>query len=333
MFKLTINNSVVGFIGDPHLGKKFSNVQLHRVGEREAHQLLTFRQQLNDKECDIIVMVGDLFDTYNVSNSVLLSAYNEIKFALEQNPNTQYVFLYGNHDISRNDEVIPSIEVLRNLLAEEKNLFVVRDTARMLHLKGITILGCPYSYHLSAHDSVLPFAEQGIKVDLAVGHWDTVVMSGEHNLIPLHLLKNMTKLVVTGHEHGTGTNKHEDVYVYKTGSMLPYSHGEDEEGLFYVTRTLEQLREELEVNPRAYYYKHVRVILFEGEELPSDIDCLAITSKKANEEEIEDDGRVEAQFGEFSFKEIFFSTMEENAVSEDTAKEYWDKYTQEARHD
>lgn len=330
MLKLQLKGKTIGFIGDPHLGKKFSNIQLHRVGEREAHQLLTFREQLNDTECDIIVMVGDLFDTYNVSNAVLLSTYEEIKYAVTTNNLTDYIFLYGNHDISRNDEVLPSIEILRNLVSHIPNIVMVRNKARLLERQGVKLLCCPYSYHLSAKDSVEALGD--IKADIAIGHWDTVIMSGEHNLVPIDSLKHITKLLVTGHEHGTGLQLFDDVTLHKTGSMLPYSHGEDEEGLFYVTRTLEQVLEDLSNDPSIYHDKHLRVILLDGEELPSNVDCLALTSKKAADVE-EDEGRVEAQFGEFSFKDLFFDTMAENEVSEATAQTYWDKYTQEARHD
>ena len=111
MLELTLKNKRINFIGDPHLGKNFGGVPLHRRGEREESQFKQFSDELNSNH-DITIMVGDLFDTFNVSNDVLLRTMNVITEAAYANPNKQYYFIFQIFFVCYNFPYIRNIPIL-----------------------------------------------------------------------------------------------------------------------------------------------------------------------------------------------------------------------------
>ena len=88
-------------IGDPHLGRKFNNVALHRQGEREAAQLAQFKAELATPDVGIVVMIGDLFDKPFVPLSVINDAAHAVIEAAGAREDVTFVMLAGNHDKSR----------------------------------------------------------------------------------------------------------------------------------------------------------------------------------------------------------------------------------------
>ncbi len=91
-------------IGDPHLGKKFTTgVPLHRRGERERLQYDLFRKELEDgaQSSNIVVMMGDLFDKYEVDAADLYDVALIYKDVASTFSGTIFVVLRGNHDVSR----------------------------------------------------------------------------------------------------------------------------------------------------------------------------------------------------------------------------------------
>ena len=137
---LEINGKKYNFIGDPHFGKKFGDVPLHRKGEREQQQLDTFKVELA-VPADMCIMVGDLFDTFTVSNEVLMNVHNILVDALNENK-TQYVMLMGNHDVSRDAHKISSFQVLKSMFKDNEEIeFITTHKPYILD----KILFCPYS--------------------------------------------------------------------------------------------------------------------------------------------------------------------------------------------
>ena len=345
-----INGTIFNFIGDPHMGKRFPDVPLHRRGEREAMQLQKLKDELN-VACSFNIMVGDLFDTFDVDNDVLMDVYMAIRDAAKANPLTKFYWMSGNHDISRNADVIHSFDVLKEMLRTlAPQVLVVTETTHIVakapsNMPDVhdddykfDILLCPYSSFKTSVEEVEPYQDK--QFDLVVGHWDCTPIGGTHNLIPGAQLVKMTEVVVTGHEHtqeefyldatGNKTVKPTGVVVAKTGSMQPYSHGEDPHGEFYVTRTLEQVTEALALDANVFHNKCVRLVLSGNEQPPLDFDCLQFAIKRVDtsieelyEENLDDN---------FSFKGIFDETFKENGLDEATTTKYWDKYKQEANN-
>ena len=106
-------------------------------------------------------------------------------------------------------------------------------------------------------------------LDMVFMHHDFVDFGGDH-VIPTKLLaeKGIMK-VINGHDHVARTEIRHGVEVQMTGSMQPYSHAEDPDGLWYVTTTLNQLGDVRD--------KNIRLVLRTGEEAPTDLDCLSLT--------------------------------------------------------
>lgn len=325
MLSLIINNATVNFIGDPHLGKKFNKVQMHRRGEREEKQMKQFMDELM-KKADVTVMVGDLFDTFLVSNELLVETYNIIKYAATHNPDRFFILMSGNHDISRDAEVTSSFHLLRLLLKDEKNITVAMETMELEHVRVGKFLVCPYSEFNSAAQEVEPYS--GNNYSYVVGHWDTMPIAGPHNLVPLDALFQMTDIVVTGHIHTPSTTIIDNKTLHQTGSMQPYSHGEDATGEVYVTETIEQVEARLAIDPKHYHDKCLRLVVGKLETIP-EIDCLQLTVKTV------DGAAPTAQvvMEKFSFKELFFESLKETEVPEDIIKKYWEEYQQKGNDD
>lgn len=228
-------------------------------------QMAQFNDELNQR-ADVIIMVGDLFDHPHISRAVVAQAARAMLAAAENNPNTQFVAMAGNHDVPRNLVVIGGF-----------NLFCRIVNDRLANLRAISepvvmdrIAYFPWQWDKSVDEQVRDMA--GYEAELAVGHWDLQKFGDdESHLVPVDKLRAVfgnEVVMVSGHFHKPGL--YGDVIC--TGSMQPVSHGEDPDEQFYVTRKLEEVLED----PSAYRNKHLRVLLKPGEELPK-IDCLGLT--------------------------------------------------------
>jgi DNA repair exonuclease SbcCD nuclease subunit len=329
---LSLKNGLkVNFIGDPHFGKKFGDVPLHRRGEREAMQIEEFRKELNT-ESDVCIMVGDLFDVFSVENEVLISVFTEIKKASIKNPDRQFIFMSGNHDESRDEELVSSFTLLEHLLAPFKNILCFRQIKEYKHPKGSRFLICPYSVYNTAEEEVNQYSDS--TYDLIVGHWDVDPIAGKHNLAPIELMIDMTPIIVTGHTHTPKDQVVKDKdgqesRLIVTGSMIPYSHGEDPNNILYVTKTIEQIAAEMQLDPDCYKNKCLRVVLAPGEEAPVGIDCLQFSIKRVDTSE----AKLEVTMEQFSFKALWEESFTENEVPKEVSDFYWEKYREVATDD
>ena len=326
---LQIGSAWVRPIGDPHLGKTFKNgVPLERRGEREDGQRKEFMRQLMDTTAPdgtnvrAVIMMGDLFDGFNVSNDVVLQTFKQVAAAANRGliKEVEYILLMGNHDVSRNLNLTSSFDLLQ-AMAFPPNVHIVKEiTSYQLAKDEDPILLCPYDAFKSTVDL---FSEEnfpeGSKFGALFGPWDTQSCGGsDHNLLPYYMCAT-TDLIVTGHEHNPKEFMRDQTKIIVTGSLLPYSFAEDAEGKIYVTKTLS----EFEADPQAYSDKCLRLVLKKGEEVPENISALQLQVKYVNEEKEEE---IAVVMEDFSMKTLFNQCMAENNVSEETAKPYWEKY-------
>lgn len=332
---LQIGTEWVRLIGDPHLGKKFNTgVPLHRRGERERNQYAEFKRQLLDttapdgKTVKAVILVGDLFDGFHMSNEVVEATYKIMADAAEQGLITgvEYITLMGNHDVTRNLNLTSSFDLL-SLMKWSSNVRFVKQVERLLFPSvDRIILLCPYDAFRPTSEVFKDYpapTDLGIdKYDYVIGHWDTVSFGNDHNLLPYNLT-SIAKVIVTGHEHNARTFTHDQTQIIVTGSMLPYSFAEDPDEKIYVTKTLKEVLD----NPQAFSDKCLKVLLEPGEELPEGIEALQLLPKYVNTEKQEE---TEVVMGDFDLKAIFESCFKENEVSEETTKTYWEMYSNAA---
>jgi predicted phosphodiesterase len=265
-------------IGDPHLGRDFRNgTPLHRRGEREAMQLAQFREELATPDVDLVVMVGDLFDKPFVPLNTIHQAVDAVVEAAQARPGVTFYFLAGNHDKSRQLAIKGAWELFSVAVRWLSNVVILDQPA--CH-DGIAFY--PWQWDRTALEQVEHNHSHGCKV--AIGHWDLISFGGDDSHIAptdaLMAAHGADVQIFSGHYHEEGIFKVGDVNVLCTGSMQPYTHAEDPNGDLYLTLTTEQLAG---IDPDELRNKCVRVILNPGEEMP-DVDCLQLTSKKADSE-------------------------------------------------
>lgn len=259
-------------IGDPHLGHKFEiGVPAHRRGEREARQLQKFRDQLAAPG-DMVVMVGDLFDNPYVSHAVVKQAIDSVLEAAAARPQVQFVMMAGNHDVPRKTTATAAFDVFKR--ACDRRLHNLRVLTMPDIIGGVAFY--PWEWGVPALDQVPVNTDE--EVTAAVGHWDLVSYGGpDDHLAPVAALRNAFGEIplYSGHYHTPGPYEVDGVVVQCTGSLEPYSHGEDPEGSIYVTMTREEV---LSADPASLKDKCIRVLLAPGEEKPV-VDALAIIGK------------------------------------------------------
>jgi DNA repair exonuclease SbcCD nuclease subunit len=279
--------SKLKLMGDPHLGRKFrTGVPLDRIGEREAMVWAQFKKELQiGANVTQHVMMGDLFDKFVVAPEIVLRAANIYGMAADAQPQCIFYVLRGNHDVSRDTLKASSFDIFSQLVARHPNILVINE---VIEEGGVAYI--PYDPFTTAHDQVLGLSDN---LETVFMHHDYVDWGGDY-VIPTQLLADKGILkVITGHDHTRREEKRHGVTVEITGSMQPYTHGEDPTGSMYWTGPLEDL-------PADVKMMNIRILLSEGETLPADLDCLSLTAKRITDE----DDKVTVDTSEFESLEI-----------------------------
>lgn len=309
------------YIGDVHLGRTFvTDVLPDMLGAREEAVWAEFHKRLQPIGYETnIIQVGDLFDKFSVPNEVLLRAFKEVFEAALFNSQVNYIFIRGNHDCQRDVDKVSSFDIFQQLCEHIPNVKVLSEPV----LIGNDLF-LPYHPTKSATELALTWYDQnpGHTSLNAVGHWDTVSFGNDFNLIPTSVLKLCCSTAITGHEHVACTKKIDGVEVTVTGSMQPYSHGEDPEGQWYVTMTWQDLTKEkcTGKHVRAYYNDKDEVVI------PDDLGCISLTLKKAELYDENEPDPTNVEMETFNIQELFTRCMVSNEVPEDVMKLVSEKF-------
>ena len=303
LIKRQIADLTVGLIGDPHLGKPFVNgVPLGRRGDREAMQWADFEAAMLAEDVDLIICVGDLFDRSVVSNAVVKRAADIVNRALRP-----VTIIAGNHDLSRDKGIVSSFQLFSEMVEPGVVAFDPCFADGPEDRGGLIAL-IPWHPFKSAAQLIDEAAAGRLleNADAVLGHWDVVAVHETANLIPLaQLAAAGVKLAITGHDHLGREYDDQGVHVVVTGSMQPYSHAEDPDERFYVTRTAAEAR----ADPDAFKDKCLRVLLEPGEVFDLTIDCLAFQTKRLDEAMEEDLAAV--GFEAFDMQALFTQAFAE----------------------
>lgn len=319
-----IDGVVVQLIGDPHLDRKFRHgVPVDRLGDRERMQRDLFKDLLMNPGAPISVCMGDLFDKFVVSPTIVLFAAETYRAAAKANPDVVYVVIRGNHDGSRDSTLRSSFDLFERLVSDIENVIVASDAPEVVTYDGrmsLAFLGWhPFA---SAAEVVQELASGSPEASFhaVFGHWDVDDFGGENpNLIPAAELSEITSLVVNGHVHMPEIRKIGALVVWNTGSMMPYAHGEDLTGETYRTVKLAEAKQLAESG--ASKNMCLRIDLEADEELDFEIDCLQIQVRRRVTELDE----VQTEFGDFDMKNLFDEVFAENGVRSDTSEDFWSR--------
>lgn len=298
--QLEIDGKTYWFVGDPHLGRDFRNgTPLHRRGEREAQQLQRFKDELA-AECDINVMVGDLFEKPFVPLGAINEAAHAYVAAAQARPETTFIVMAGNHDLSRQLDVRGAFDILALAISWLPNVIVVTEPYQ---LYGVGYF--PWEWGRTAIQQLEGFD----RIIAAVGHYDLMDFGGDtSHMVPAAELAALgCEKIVSGHYHLEGEYEIAGQSVLCTGSLEPYTHAEDPTGELYVTLTVEEALARDDLRDKC-----VRILLQPGEEMP-EIDCLQLTRKRADveAEEIE---IQEIGVGNFDIHAVLEKEFTENEV-------------------
>lgn len=287
------------FIGDVHLGRKFrTGVPLNRRGEIENLFFTEFERIMRKPMQKKLVQLGDLFDAPVVDNDVLWRTYEIIGVCAGINPQTDYYFIAGNHDLCKDLNDVPAIRILADLLKDVKNVhFVLEEPVKV---EDFTLI--PWSYVNPMEDLL-----RCVTTDKIAGHFEE----------PLHPALAASGLEgFSGHIH----KAHKNGKIWFSGSILPIAFGEENDDRIMRTVDLKTLLDK----PNNYWHDmRVRVLLEEGEELPTDIDCLQLIAKRKDENAETQKETLDVSLEDFDFKELFMKELEASGKAE----ELWEKYT------
>lgn len=280
------------FIGDPHLGRRFiTGVPSHRVGEREEYVYSQFKRLLdvsNDTLITKIIIVGDLFDKFVVSPTVVFETFKILK---QVEDDIDIYLIPGNHDLSKDTTKVSSFQLLTVLLESISNITVVKKSQSypvyynnakdVLHL----YFDCydPFSDCVAAED-LEELSKTGLV--LSTGHWDSLSILDKGYTPHQDILTHST-LVVSGHEHTPKLYNYpyDKANVIFTGSMQPYSHAEDPNGDIYTTVKEKDLTK-YDLS-KDFKYKCIRIECNPLFVLTEPVECFALTFKVVAEEQKE----------------------------------------------
>lgn len=281
---LRIDNLTINTLGDPHLGRIFkNNIPKNKLGLREQSVKAEFINFMNPTNSpDYVIVMGDLFDKAVIKNSALLEAIEIIEQAVIKNKDVTYVILAGNHDLSKDKDIVSSFELFIKYFEKNNysNLNIIVDVTQVT-VKDINLIFYPYT----------PFEQEVKKItftdkNVAFGHWEITdfsqisgVSSYKSNSIPVDILENC-QIVVTGHEHKPKISN-KDIFTIVTGSMQPYAFGESlDYEKFYVTEKFENVLINLKKDLNYYSNTNLRILCKHDDNLKDIvIDCLSLSYK------------------------------------------------------
>lgn len=295
-------------ISDTHIGKHWAaNVPLHRRGDREKLQRETFANILANCR-ENLIHLGDLFDSWNVSNDDLMFVYNEIYGWAHCNRACQAHFIAGNHDLSRSGK-ISSFEILKEMFEQLDNVFFHTGVACI-----DDELFLPFSYQKSYAEMVKPFLGK---------HFKEVYVHAD--LPDVEALKQLdADRIYSGHLHNLRPH-HIVGGVEFVNSMLPLNHyeaaGTKWDGTLYKTY---DCVDQFYVSNDDVHDKCVKILVHENEIAPNreDIDAMQVIIKLADEEAVEMYEDVVADG--FDARAVFDECMKD--VDSEIKEECWESY-------
>lgn len=246
---------------DTHIGRRFKvNVPIKRLGEREAIHFDAFTDAILNPETTEVVHLGDLFDCPNVSNEVVMETYSVIARAAEENKDTTYRFIRGNHDASRSGKPT-SFDILAEMLKDKENIVFIRGIEPERFDDAVYF---PFHYEIDTYTQAQIVDLDGVTE--IFGHFPD-------NPVPL-VLKEFAETgiaIASGHIHNK--NPQESDGVLFVNALMPLNRAEETEKM-KIYSFFDGLDDLIDVDVTN---RCVVVRLKEGEEIPDEQpDCLSI---------------------------------------------------------
>ena len=310
-------------IGDPHFGKRFiTGVPKHRVGERENNILAEFKRLIKYK-ADYIIIMGDLFDKFIVSPTVINTVYE----ALSDVTTTPIYIIPGNHDLSKDTTKTSSFTLFSKLVNSTLTNVKVIEKSELVQVNCMLYLYLD-AYNPFSNKSLVPYddistinnKQCGCEV-ISFGHWDSMDLT-DNGWMPSDELLLLSDLLISGHEHSykeyTYPTDSTNTKVLFTGSMQPYSHAEDPDNDIYVTINYEDIGEYNLTTD--FKYKCLRILCKSYFVHEEPIDCYSLTCKIVLPDDIEDSLSTNTEIDVENYLDTIKDWVKDNEDFDDTFK-------------
>ncbi|MBE5754422.1 MAG: DNA repair exonuclease [Clostridiales bacterium] len=178
---------------DLHLDSKMDKLSLDKAKVRRAEMVRTFENLCDYATANnvrAVIIAGDMFDTAKVT----VKTRNAVLYAIENNPQVDFLYLAGNHD---EDNFISSLEII------PENLKVFGEEWTAFKYGNVCIAGVKFTpYNVNAIYDTINF--DPYSVNIAVMHGQIAGYKGEEKaeIISLPRLKNKNvDYLALGHIH------------------------------------------------------------------------------------------------------------------------------------
>ena len=179
---------------DLHLDSKMqTNLSKEKAKERNNEILITFQNMIKyakDNLVKIIIIAGDMFDRKNVS----VKAKNIVKYAIESNPEIDFIYLKGNHDEMAflSEEEIP----------DNLKLFDSKEWIKYEYEDGLVITGREFEEDNNDIYSSLILNKSDLNIVVMHGQESKNDVKDKTEIINLKELKNKNiDYLALGHIH------------------------------------------------------------------------------------------------------------------------------------
>lgn len=287
-------------VTDTHFGRTFKEgIPLDRRGEYEQKIYSDFEKFLTEDDSRIVIHAGDLFESPYVSNEVLMRVCKILETYTA--PLTHYYFIAGNHDLPKDDCMTEcsSFYILSKLLEGYSNIHFLMSP----RVVEDDVLLVPYSHFSDVNDDLSRMINS--KVNYVIGHFDDPVPQD---------LSYFSGKKLSGHFHKKHLTQDGTLFI---GSFYPIAFGEESDNSVMETMTLEEYNKRTDDELKD---KRIRLLLKEGEELPTEHNCLQLIGKKEKTEEI----NLEVEETEsFDFYDLFLDCLKDSNIKEELLNRYY----------
>ncbi len=191
----------ITILNDQHLGvRRKAGATEESATALEGRMLAEFKLNLLGSKTRFVIVLGDLFDRYQVSNATLKSAFTVIVEWSVSNPKATLVLVRGNHDYSNDTSKVSSFDLLSSILSSViPNLRVVTSPTKVMEINAAIIPHVPNQEVFNA--AIDEYSGAGLVLLGHCNYENNFTKDAEHSLNLTNRQAQGFKHVYLGHEH------------------------------------------------------------------------------------------------------------------------------------